>query len=100
MPKYEMNVTQNKLIGKTDEKRIQLFREDKKKISADEVKTIFKELKKDLDSKNKQYKIFVRGMGVTHMHTLTKDNELNIKNDAEYFEGRVRDATKFTDFFF
>ncbi len=100
MPKYNTTMIANKLIGKTDEKTVQIVRDDGKKISADDVKSLFKVLKKDLDDKNKPYKIFVRGMGVTRYHTLTKDNELNIKNDVEYFEGRVKNAGKFTDFFF
>lgn len=97
--KYVITASSNKLLGKTDEKNVQITRADNKKISADEVKEIFNNLKQDLDRKGKDYKIFVRGLGITRLHTLTKDNELDVKNDAEYFEGKVKNSAKFTDFF-
>ena len=97
---YKTTIIGTNIIGKTAEKIIQISRQDHKKIKADEIKILFKEIKKNLDKKGKQYKIYVRGMGGIRFHTLTKNNELNVKNDAEYFEGRVKSPDIFTDFYF
>ena len=89
---YEKKMPKNK----TDTV-IKLYRNDKKKITRDEVEDILEELKKK--NKNNNVQIIVRGRNIHDMTTLKGlENDNLIDHDDEYYNGY--DADKFEEYFY
>lgn len=98
MPKYNNIIINNKNVGNLNKKTVQIAREDEKNITPDEVKTMFNDLKENLDKKNQDYQIYVKGLSPAGWKTLSSNNALTIKNYDEYLSARVNNIDKFLEF--
>ena len=91
---------------RTIEKSFQLHKNNKTEITQQEIKDITKSF---LDKADKNTKIMIRALGIDKYNTITtvtlKDlnNDLNVLDEeeyarAKYYEGHVKDVTKFKKF--
>ena len=92
--RYVMNLTDIKETKSSYIRTINLHRRDKKPIEIDEIRRI-----------NNKYipensKSIIRGLNSLQWWTLKSLNEdLNVQNYEDYFQGRVSDSTKFEKFY-
>lgn len=83
---------------------IQVYKQDKKEITANEVNILIKQL---LEKAPKDSKLMVRGLGINRFNQLT-DGPITLKSfesqativqdEDEYLAGKVKDTTKFQKF--
>ena len=93
--KYIMNLTEIKESTRAFQRTINLHRRDKKPIEIDEIKKIYD---KYIPAGSK---CIIRALNNVQWYTLKSLNEddLNLKEYTEYWNNKVKDATKFEKFF-
>ncbi len=88
-------------FGDSTEKTFQINKSDgKSMITPEEIRKIVTSIEKQAEKKGDKIRLMIRGLNGTRRFTLKGfDEELNVMDDDEYFEGKAKDVTKFTDFF-
>ena len=85
---------------KEREKTIKIYKKDEKsQITPNELRKLNTALLEQYKKSGKKHKIMIRGFGDNGAHTLKGfDTDLDVDDDEKYFEGKVRDVTKFAGF--
>jgi hypothetical protein len=90
-------------LGKLKVKEFTLQKTGNKKINIETVKSYVDNLEKEAQQKGLNIEILVRGVGVLGNNLCLKGLKQNtdnmIETYEEYYEGSVRDASKFEDLF-
>ena len=84
-------------IGNVKIKKYEV-KKDGKVINIKSIKSIIDNIQKEADSSGKQIKIMAQGVGVLGQIILKGTNETSdemLERNEEYFEGQVRDNSKF-----
>jgi hypothetical protein len=94
---YEARVLEKKILGNTENTVISYSRNDNTQLDIDEVVKLIETLKAGFDADNTLFS--VRGLVGGNWSTIKSINEdLDIVDWAEYYAGRMLDATKFEKF--
>lgn len=97
--KYTMEELKVRDLGNKKEAVKRIRRRDDKKMTAKEVRDLyFTTLKKIKETTDKDAYIIARCR--TGTTTVTFIEPADILDDAEYWDGKVRDSSKFTDFYY
>ena len=93
MNNFEIKVTENINFRDSEQKTFSIYKKNKKQISPAELRLLITKLQVE------NTKVRVRGLGIDRWHSLKgfEDNG-NIEEDEEYYEGKVREVGKFADF--
>ena len=76
--------------------RLELFKENKEDMTPDDIAKFTNQLLSKLPEGSK---LRIRALGADRWATLkTFDSELNVKNEEEYYRGKVKDLAKFMKF--
>ncbi len=77
-----------------------ITRKDKQmKITPEDIRQLVKSIEGQAAKKNETIRLMVRGLNGMRMFTLKGfDEELNVHDFDEYFQGKVKDVSKFSDF--
>ncbi len=96
MENLNINITETKDFLDSKETTLQINKKNKKSINPKEIKRLTENL---LQSAPKGSKLRIRGLGIDRWHTLKGyDTNLDVKEDEEYYDGKVRETGKFADF--
>jgi hypothetical protein len=93
--KLEFKTISKEEIGGKQIKCIQVYRKDKKYITLEQVSNLFNDLKNKGINSNK---IMIRGLNDLRFTTLKGKNQEDIDFDDDYYQNKVLDKKKFTNF--
>ena len=94
--KLEFKTISNEEIGGKQIKCIQVYRKDKKYISLEQVNNLYADLQaKGIESN----KIMIRGLNDMRFSTLKGKNQDNIDFDDDYYQNKVLDKNKFSNYY-
>jgi hypothetical protein len=95
---FEVQSTRNFLGMK--EQTYKITRKDKQmNIRPKDIINLVNEIESQAKKKGETIRVMIRGLNGVRMFTLKGyDTELNVLDEEEYFDSKVRDATKFSDF--
>jgi hypothetical protein len=96
MNNYTTQVLNKKVFTDSTQTTIKVKKNNNNTISPDELKIVTKNL---LAKAPKGTKLRIRGLGIDKWINLKSfDKELNIKDEEEYYNGKVKETGKFMNF--
>ena len=102
---YKFNVVNNNVdtIGKLKYKKIEVSKGNNKLINIKSIKAMAESLQEEAISKNKNIQILIQGVGKLGSNIMLKsfneDYDLMEQRYDEYFEGKIKDPSKFEEFY-
>ena len=102
---YKFNVVNSKVdgFGKVKSRTYELVKQNKKTINMNSLKTIVDSLEEEARKKGKNIKILVTGVSAIGANMCLKSfdetTDEMLERDDDYYNGMVRDASKFENFY-
>ena len=102
--KYKFNVVKNNVsIGGLRMKKIEVTKENKKKVNIESVKGMVDSLHEEASKRNEKIRILVQGVGELGANIclkgLNEESDLMLDRNQKYHNGMVDDPSKFTTFY-
>ena len=98
---FKTKVTRNKRVGKSNEKVIHISKSNDGLLSEKDIKNLYEAAKNQhKNAKHKDKRFLIRAMGKDKIYTFKgyHDNNLNIKSQKDYLEGKVEDPDAVSGF--
>lgn len=97
MADFQTNVSKQIQLVDSTQTTLQVFKKNKKEITPKEIKVLTKQI---LDKAPKGTKMRIRALGVDKFYTLKSlDGDLDVLEGEEYAQGKVKDTSKFSNFY-